>query len=79
MYLTIRERTTTLVQFLVRLAGIVGGIVVCTGWAYRGVDWAASKAFPKLTGSEDADGFSALDNGLPRVSPSRTLNRRIYT
>ncbi|KAG0150495.1 hypothetical protein CROQUDRAFT_652420 [Cronartium quercuum f. sp. fusiforme G11] len=78
MYLTIRERTTTLVQFLVRLAGIVGGIVVCTGWAYRGVDWAASKAFDKIVG-EGGDGFSTLDSGLPHVSPTRGLTRRFYT
>lgn len=32
MSLQIRERTTTLIQFLVRLAGIVGGVVVCSGW-----------------------------------------------
>lgn len=78
MYLTIRERTTTLVQFLVRLAGIVGGIVVCTGWAYRGVDWAATKAFPKLV-RDSADGYSDFDSGLPQVSPTKTLTRRFYT
>jgi len=33
--LTIRERTTTLLQFLVRLAGIVGGIVVCSDFGFR--------------------------------------------
>ncbi|EGG11276.1 uncharacterized protein MELLADRAFT_33547 [Melampsora larici-populina 98AG31] len=78
MYLTIRERTTTLVQFLVRLAGIVGGIVVCTGWAYRGIDYAASRVMPKL-GKETSHGYSDLDSGLPHVSPTRTATRRFYT
>lgn len=78
MYLTIRERTTTLVQFLVRLAGIVGGIVVCTGWAYRGIDYAASRVIPKL-GKESSHGYSDLDSGLPHVGPTKTLTRRFYT
>lgn len=37
MSLTIRERTTTLIQFLVRLAGIVGGIIVCSDYGIRTV------------------------------------------
>lgn len=36
MSLTIEERTTSLVDFLVRLAGIVGGILVCSNYAWRG-------------------------------------------
>lgn len=35
MSLTIRERTTTLLNFLVRLAGIVGGIIVCSDYGIR--------------------------------------------
>ncbi|GAA5985019.1 hypothetical protein JCM10908_002490 [Rhodotorula pacifica] len=37
--LTVRERTTTLVQFLVRLAGIVGGILVCSDFGFRTADF----------------------------------------
>lgn len=36
MSLQIEERTVTLIDFLVRLAGIVGGILVCSGYAWRG-------------------------------------------
>lgn len=36
MSLTIEERTTSLIDFLVRLAGIVGGILVCSNYAWRG-------------------------------------------
>ncbi|GJN93431.1 hypothetical protein Rhopal_006486-T1 [Rhodotorula paludigena] len=35
MALTVRERTTTFLQFLVRLAGIVGGILVCSDFGFR--------------------------------------------
>ncbi|KAM0756368.1 DUF1692-domain-containing protein [Meredithblackwellia eburnea MCA 4105] len=35
MSVTVRERTTTLFQFLIRLAGIVGGIVVCSDFGFR--------------------------------------------
>ncbi|KDE07699.1 hypothetical protein, variant 2 [Microbotryum lychnidis-dioicae p1A1 Lamole] len=38
MSLTIRERTATLLQFLVRLAGIVGGILVCSDYGFRTLD-----------------------------------------
>lgn len=40
MSLTIEERTTSLVDFLVRLAGIIGGILVCSNYAWRG-KWVA--------------------------------------
>jgi len=33
--MTIRERTTSFVQFVVRLAGVLGGVWVCTSWAFR--------------------------------------------
>lgn len=35
LIMTIRERTTTLTQFLVRLAGILGGVWVCAGFGLR--------------------------------------------
>ncbi|GAA6022883.1 hypothetical protein JCM10207_001433 [Rhodosporidiobolus poonsookiae] len=39
MALTVRERTTTLLQFLIRLAGIVGGVVVCSDFGFRTADF----------------------------------------
>ncbi|GAA5882394.1 hypothetical protein JCM1840_006482 [Sporobolomyces johnsonii] len=42
MSLTVRERTTTLVQFLVRLAGIIGGILVCSDFGFRTADFLLS-------------------------------------
>ncbi|GAA6064745.1 hypothetical protein JCM10212_001597 [Sporobolomyces blumeae] len=40
--LTVRERTTTLVQFLVRLAGIVGGVLVVSDYGFRTADFLVS-------------------------------------
>ncbi|BGP57505.1 hypothetical protein JCM8202_002223 [Rhodotorula sphaerocarpa] len=40
--LTVRERTTTLVQFLVRLAGIIGGVLVCSDFGFRTTDFLLS-------------------------------------
>ncbi|GAA5833166.1 hypothetical protein JCM5353_009048 [Sporobolomyces roseus] len=39
MSLTIRERTTSLIQFLVRLAGIIGGVLVCSDYGFRTADF----------------------------------------
>ncbi|GAA5946476.1 hypothetical protein JCM3765_000260 [Sporobolomyces pararoseus] len=47
MSLTIRERTTTLIQFLVRLAGIVGGILVCSDYGFRTADFLISGLLDK--------------------------------
>ncbi|KPV74087.1 uncharacterized protein RHOBADRAFT_54648 [Rhodotorula graminis WP1] len=43
MALTVRERTSSLVQFLVRLAGIVGGILVCSDFGFRTADFFAER------------------------------------
>jgi hypothetical protein len=50
--MTVRERTTTLVQFLVRLAGILGGVWVCAGFGYRIGDRMLRLA-TKMTGEAD--------------------------
>jgi hypothetical protein len=36
MALKIEERTMGFIDFAIRLAGIVGGILVCSGYAWRG-------------------------------------------
>ncbi|EJU05029.1 DUF1692-domain-containing protein [Dacryopinax primogenitus] len=33
--LIVEQRTTTLIQFLIRLVGVVGGVWVCAGWAVK--------------------------------------------
>ncbi|GAA6033081.1 hypothetical protein JCM8097_002933 [Rhodosporidiobolus ruineniae] len=45
MSLTVRERTSSLLQFLVRLAGIVGGIVVCSDFGFRTADFLVGQYF----------------------------------
>jgi hypothetical protein len=47
-------------QFLIRLAGIIGGIVVCSGYAYRVGNKVADVAMKK-----DDDG--ATDGMIPRA------------
>jgi len=54
MSLTIRERTTSLVQFLVRLAGIVGGILVCSDFGFRTVSWSLDRWAGQLRGAKGA-------------------------
>lgn len=53
MSLTIRERTTTLVQFLVRLAGIVGGILVCSDFGFRTLSFALDRWAGELSGTNN--------------------------
>ncbi|GAA5865383.1 hypothetical protein JCM8547_005077 [Rhodosporidiobolus lusitaniae] len=43
--MTIRERTTPLLQFLVRLSGIVGGILVCSDFGFRTADFLLGSYF----------------------------------
>lgn len=38
LLMTIRERSVSLVQFLVRVAGVLGGVWVCVGYALRVTD-----------------------------------------
>ena len=53
MSLTVRERTTTLVQFLVRLAGIVGGILVCSDFGFRTLSWSLDRFAGDFKGKRD--------------------------
>ncbi|GAA5933933.1 Erv41p [Sporobolomyces koalae] len=55
MSLTIRERTTTLIQFLVRLAGIIGGVLVCSDYGFRTADFLLQGLLAK--DSEPLPGF----------------------
>ncbi|KAA1065861.1 hypothetical protein PGT21_013394 [Puccinia graminis f. sp. tritici] len=70
MSLILHERTTSLIQFLVRLAGMIGGIVVCTGWTFRLVDRFVQKIVPGIIEEEEKEGLSQSDySPLPFVSP----------
>ncbi|KAH9452403.1 hypothetical protein MJO29_008593 [Puccinia striiformis f. sp. tritici] len=67
MSLTIHQRTTSLIEFLVRLAGMIGGIVVCTGWTFRIVDRIIQKIVPGIV-EEDHSSESSY-SPLPIISP----------
>lgn len=48
-----KQRTATLTGFLIRLAGIVGGVWVCAGYTLRVGDKAAKTALKVYRGGED--------------------------
>ncbi|BGP50674.1 hypothetical protein JCM10450v2_006599 [Rhodotorula kratochvilovae] len=72
MALTVRERTSTLVQFLVRLAGIVGGILVCSDFGFRTADFFVEHLFagpPK----------TPLPGFVPSPAPPKTPTLGAFT
>ncbi|MBW0469579.1 hypothetical protein O181_009294 [Austropuccinia psidii MF-1] len=79
MHLIVNERATSLIQFLVRLAGMVGGIVVCTGWSFRLVDWTVQKLFPGIAKPDASSEYSSLPNVLPQVNSSSKITSGFYT
>ncbi|GAA5909749.1 Erv41p [Sporobolomyces salmoneus] len=62
MSLTIRERTTSLLQFLVRLAGIVGGVLVCSDFGFRTADFLISGLLDK-----NAEPLPGFESKSPRL------------
>ncbi|KAK9893650.1 DUF1692-domain-containing protein [Cystobasidium minutum MCA 4210] len=80
MSLTIRERTTSLVDFLVRLAGIVGGILVCSNYAWRVGHAVVRGTKRKLTGPENKGGVSRGEKEglIPFQSPEKGLTPAGY-
>ncbi|KAF9509814.1 hypothetical protein BS47DRAFT_1396547 [Hydnum rufescens UP504] len=47
----VHQRTTTFIQFLVRVVGVIGGVWVCAGWAFK----IGGKAAEVVVGSSDED------------------------
>ncbi|THH18969.1 hypothetical protein EW146_g2115 [Bondarzewia mesenterica] len=74
--LTIHQRTTTLAQFLIRWAGVVGGVFVCTAWALR----ITTRAVTIVAGPSDEDNItpteSAHASGLRRKWVGGALRAR---
>ncbi|KAK9460969.1 endoplasmic reticulum vesicle transporter-domain-containing protein [Lipomyces oligophaga] len=63
--MTITERRTPFIQFLVRLINVLGGVVVCTGWLYPLLDSAWEKWVTRGK-SVPHDTQTMLDTGLKR-------------
>ncbi|EJD06811.1 DUF1692-domain-containing protein [Fomitiporia mediterranea MF3/22] len=57
LQMTIHQKTTTLVQFLIRVVGVVGGVWCCAGWAFR----ISSKAIDVVSGADRAPGIVAAE------------------
>ena len=82
MALKIEERTMLLHDFLIRLAGIIGGLIVCSSYAWR-VSFGAARLIKEAAGGEiGADGLANGHTGisapaLPRM-PSYDRRRQSY-
>ncbi|KAK7442515.1 hypothetical protein VKT23_016113 [Stygiomarasmius scandens] len=57
MSLTIHQRTTSLLQLIIRCVGVIGGVFVCMGYAIR----ITTRAVEVVTGSDDAKGIVAAE------------------
>ncbi|EIN03948.1 DUF1692-domain-containing protein [Punctularia strigosozonata HHB-11173 SS5] len=55
--ITVNQRTTTLAQLFIRVIGVVGGIFVCAGYAYR----ITSHAISHVTGEDSTPGIVAAE------------------
>ncbi|KLO17378.1 DUF1692-domain-containing protein [Schizopora paradoxa] len=53
----VEQRTTTLIQFLIRVVGVVGGVWCCFGWALR----VSYKAYDVATGADRQAGIVAAE------------------
>jgi len=47
----VEEKTTTLIQFLIRIVGVVGGVWCCMGWAVK----VSFRAYETMTGTSEGD------------------------
>lgn len=71
--MTVRERTSSLTQFLVRLSGILGGIWVCTGFAFRVTSRLGTVAAQTIQGrSETPEAYAASYSQRPSYSEKRS-------
>ncbi|KAL5526702.1 hypothetical protein ACEPAF_8427 [Sanghuangporus sanghuang] len=57
LHMTLHQRTTTFIQFLIRVVGVVGGVWCCAGWAFR----ISSKAIDVVSGADRAPGIVAAE------------------
>jgi len=57
MSLTIHQRTTSLIQFLIRCVGVVGGVFVCMGYAVK----ITSRAVDVVSGADKQQGIVAAE------------------
>ncbi|KAI9001496.1 DUF1692-domain-containing protein [Trametes punicea] len=58
MKMTIHQRTTTLVQLMIRCVGVIGGVFVCMGYAVK----ITSHAVDAVTGADKTNGIVAAES-----------------
>jgi len=72
--LTIHQRTTTFLQFLIRCVGVVGGVWCCMGWAIR----VGYKAVEVASGADKTPGIVAAEaSGAKRKWGGGELRSRV--
>ncbi|KAI3619540.1 endoplasmic reticulum-derived transport vesicle erv46 [Moniliophthora roreri] len=59
MSLTIHQRTTSLIQLIIRCVGVIGGVFVCMGYAIR----ITTRAVEVVTGPDDSDTIAVAASG----------------
>lgn len=64
--MTIFQRTTTFTQFMMRLCGVIGGVWVCAGWAFK----VTSKAATYVAGKGD-DGEIVKQSEMKKSATQR--------
>ena len=72
LQMTIRERSTSLVQFLVRLAGVLGGVWVCVVYTFRVMNRVTHFASNVATGDKDSPESYAASYGYARPNPEKS-------
>ncbi|KAG8832637.1 hypothetical protein FRC17_000949 [Serendipita sp. 399] len=80
--LEIHQRTTSLIQFLVRIVGVIGGVWVCFGWAFKVAAKVSQKAgitsdddepiTSEVTGMSAKKRWRGSNLGLRRRNPDDT-------
>jgi hypothetical protein len=72
LQLSIYQRTTTLLQFLIRVIGVVGGVWVCATWAFK----ITSKAVVVVVGDENDETIALASSSRKSRWNGGNLNRR---
>lgn len=79
LQMTIRERSTSFTQFLVRLAGVLGGVWVCLGYAFR-VTNRLTKLASTIASDQDSPESYAASYGYSRpIIEARTSSANWIT
>lgn len=63
LHITLHQRTTTFLQLLIRIVGVLGGVFVCMGYAIR----ITTRAVEVVSGADQAPGIVAAESSGVKV------------